>query len=137
MGLYASVDYLQISPSTADKKELLSHHFIGYIEDLLFTSELDCLPDIGKNITARFKSANLIAQLQACVAGAGLAVLPAFAAHDFPQLRPVLPRTIRIVRTFYMQMHEDSRNVPWIKETADFIVQAVRTDRDLFMPSGD
>jgi DNA-binding transcriptional LysR family regulator len=137
LGLYASADYLKRGPSITDKRELVNHHFIGYIEDLLFTSELDYLPAVAKNITARFKSGNLIAQLQACVAGAGLAVLPTFAVHDFPQLRPVLPHTVKIVRTFYMQMHEDSRNVPWIKETADFIVQAVRENRHLFIPSSE
>lgn len=58
------------------------HHFIGYIEYLLYSCELDYLPAVGKNISARFKSRNLIAQLQACLSGAGLAALPVFAAYD-------------------------------------------------------
>jgi DNA-binding transcriptional LysR family regulator len=135
LGLYASVDYLKSRPSISDKKHLSQHHFVGYIEDLLFTNELDYLPSVGKNISARFKSGNLIAQLRACLAGAGLAVLPVFAAHDLPQLRPVLPDVVKIVRTFYMQMHEDSRNVPWIKETAEYIAQVVRANRRLFIRS--
>jgi DNA-binding transcriptional LysR family regulator len=137
LGLYGSINYLKASRPIVDRKDLLDHHFVGYIEDLLFTSELDYLPAVAKNISARFKSGNLIAQLQACLSGAGLAVLPLFAAHDFPQLKPVLPRSVRIVRTFYMQMHEDSRNVRWIKDTADYIVDAVRAERHLFILSNN
>jgi DNA-binding transcriptional LysR family regulator len=134
LGLYASADYLRAVRPISDKKDLVHHHFIGYIEDLLFASELDYLPGIGKNITARFKSANLIAQLQACIAGAGLAVLPVFAVHGYPELQAVLPKTVTINRSFYMQMHEDSRHVRCIREAADFIVNAVRSERHLFLP---
>lgn len=134
LGLYGSEEYLKTSRAIVDRKDLLNHHFVGYIEDLLFTTELDYLPSVGKSISARFKSGNLIAQLQACLAGTGLAVLPLFATHDYPQLRPVLPKTIKIIRAFYMQTHEDSRHVRWIKETADYIVDAVRAERHLFMP---
>jgi DNA-binding transcriptional LysR family regulator len=132
--LYASTDYLRASRPIRDKADLVHHSFIGYIEELLFASELDYLPVIGKNTVVRFKSSNLIAQLQACISGAGLAVLPVFAAHEQPALRPVLPDEISIMRSFYMQTHEDSRNVRWIREAADFIVQAVRSNRHLFVP---
>jgi hypothetical protein len=55
LGLYDSVEYLKSSGLIADRKDLLNHHFVGYIEDLLFSSELDYLPVLGKNISARFK----------------------------------------------------------------------------------
>jgi DNA-binding transcriptional LysR family regulator len=132
--LYASTDYLQASRPIRNKADLVHHHFIGYIEELLFASELDFLPAIGKDTVVRFKSSNLIAQLQACISGTGLAILPVFAAHGHPALRPVLPNEIQIVRSFYMQTHEDSRNVKCIREAADFIAHAVRADRHLFMP---
>jgi DNA-binding transcriptional LysR family regulator len=137
LGLYGSIEYLKSNRPIAGRNDLAHHHFVGYIEDLLFTSELDYLPTVGKNISARFKSGNLIAQLQACLSGAGLAVLPVFAAHELPQLKPVLQRSVKIMRTFYMQTHEDSRNVRWIKDTSDFIVDAVRAERHLFVPSRD
>lgn len=135
LGLYGSIEYLKANLPIANRKDLIKHQFIGYIEELLFTSELNYLPVVGKNISVRFKSGNLIAQLQACLSGAGLAVLPVFAAYAFPQLRPVLPRTVKLVRTFYLQTHEDSRNVRWIKDTADYIVELVRAERNLFTPT--
>jgi DNA-binding transcriptional LysR family regulator len=135
LGLFASREYLAAVPPIADTKDLRRHHFIGYIEDLLFTPELNYLPLVARNISARFRSGNLIAQLQACISGAGLAVLPIFMTHHIPRLQRVLPDQVRLMRTFYMQMHQDSRHVGMIRETADFIVQQVRNNRALFKPA--
>jgi DNA-binding transcriptional LysR family regulator len=134
LGLYASKDYLQSSRPIGNIKDLQRHRFIGYIEDLLFAPELDYLPAVAKNITARIKSANLVAQLYACLSGAGLAVLPTFMTDGFPQLQRLFPDRIRLFRTFYMQMHEDSRRIAAIQETATFVLQQVRANRHLFSP---
>lgn len=132
--IYGSVDYLKRHKLIGDVKELRHHSFISYIDDLLFTPELNYLVAISKNIVAPFKSANLIAQLQACLSGAGLAVLPAFLAHGYPSLKPVLRERVHLTRTFYMQMHEDSRKVRLIQDVADFISDQVRSDKALFKP---
>jgi len=134
LGLYASSDYLRANEPIEDIRDLRQHHFIGYIEDLLFAPELNYLPALTKNIAARIKSANLNAQLNACLSGAGLAVLPSFMTRDLPQLHRVLPEHISLLRTFYMQMHEDSRQIGPVQETAKFILQQVRINRDLFNP---
>ena len=63
------------------------HRFVGYIEELLFTPELDYLPQVSPKISAKFRSANLIAQLNATIAGFGIAVLPHFMATAHPELR--------------------------------------------------
>ena len=100
LGLYAAPAYLdrasRRSPSRAD---LPKHRFVGYIEELLFTPELDYLPQVSPKISPKFRSANLIAQLNATLAGFGIAVLPHFMATAHPELRPVLPDEISISRT--------------------------------------
>ena len=53
---------------------------IGYIDDLIFTPELDYLDEVSKGLRPRLQSSNLVAQLQATVAGAGICVLPHFMA---------------------------------------------------------
>jgi DNA-binding transcriptional LysR family regulator len=132
LGLYGSAEYLKSSAPIAIIKDLRHHHFIGYIEDLLFTPELNYLPLVAKNIVPRFRSGNLVAQLHACLAGSGLAVLPAFMTPTFPQLQRVLPNAVALKRTFFLQMHEDSRRISLIRETANFIVKQVQADRRLF-----
>ncbi len=83
------------APKIASRGDLPGHRFVGYIEELLFTPELDYLPQVSPKISAKFRSANLIAQLNATIAGFGIAVLPHFMATAHPELRPVLPDEVR------------------------------------------
>ena len=73
---------------TSHPAPICRHRFVGYIEELLFTPELDYLPQVSPKISAKFRSANLIAQLNATIAGFGIAVLPHFMASAHPELRP-------------------------------------------------
>ena len=111
LGLYAAPAYLDRAPKIVSRGDLPGHRFVGYIEELLFTPELDYLPQVSPKISAKFRSANLIAQLNATIAGFGIAVLPHFMATAHPELRPVLPDEVRISRTFWMLMHADSKDL--------------------------
>ncbi|WP_038975501.1 LysR substrate-binding domain-containing protein, partial [Bradyrhizobium japonicum] len=113
-------------------QDLPQHRFVGYIEELLFTPELDYLPQVSPRISARFRSANLIAQLNSTLAGFGIAVLPHFMASDYPQLVAVLPEEISITRTFWMLMHADSKDLARIRAVADYIGEIVERERALF-----
>jgi len=112
--------------------DLPAHRFVGYIEELLFTPELDYLPQVSPKISAKFRSANLIAQLNATIAGFGIAVLPHFMATANPELRAVLPDEVRISRTFWMLMHADSKDLARIRAVADYICETVERERGLF-----
>jgi len=91
LGLYAAPAYLDRSPGITARSDLPAHRFVGYIEELLFTPELDYLPQVSPKISAKFRSANLIAQLNATISGFGIAVLPHFMATVHPELLPILP----------------------------------------------
>ena len=132
LGLYAAPAYLDRFPKIASKQDLPQHRFVGYIEELLFTPELDYLPQVSPRISARFRSANLIAQLNATLSGFGIAVLPHFMASDYPELKAVLPDEISITRTFWMLMHADSKDLARIRAVADYIGEIVERDRALF-----
>ncbi|MDA9430825.1 LysR family transcriptional regulator [Bradyrhizobium sp. CCBAU 51627] len=132
LGLYAAPAYLDRFPVIASRQDLLQHRFVGYIEELLFTPELDYLPQVSPRISARFRSANLIAQLNATLSGFGIAVLPHFMASDYPQLVAVLPAEISITRTFWMLMHADSKDLARIRAVADYIGEIVERERALF-----
>ncbi|MDD1528285.1 LysR family transcriptional regulator [Bradyrhizobium sp. WBOS7] len=132
LGLYAAPAYLDRFPMITSREVLPQHRFVGYIEELLFTPELDYLPQVSPRISARFRSANLIAQLNATLSGFGIAVLPHFMATDYPQLVPVLPDEISITRTFWMLMHADSKDLARIRAVADYIGEIVERERALF-----
>jgi DNA-binding transcriptional LysR family regulator len=135
LGLYATSAYLDRAPPIVTRDDLPVHRFVGYIEELLFTPELDYLPQVSPKITARFRSANLIAQLNATLTGFGIAVLPHFMASAHPELRSVLREEISISRTFWLLMHADSKDLARIRAVADYIYETVERERALFEPS--
>ena len=123
--LYASKDYLERTPEIRQRSDLMGRRVIGYIGELLFTPELDYLPQVLPGLSAQIRSANLIAQLQAVLAGVGVAVLPRFLARNFPQLVPILPDEISILRSFYLLMHADGRQFPQVRAVADYLYDLV------------
>lgn len=130
--LYASPLYLRRFPAIASRRDLEGHRFIGYIEELLYTPELDYLHHVSPAISARLRSANLNAQLHATVAGVGLAVLPCFMAAERRDLVCVLPDEVTLTRSFWLMMHADSRDLARIRAVAEHIYAVVERDREVF-----
>ncbi|MCK6444217.1 LysR family transcriptional regulator [Elstera cyanobacteriorum] len=131
--LYASSDYLAAQAPIRTRADLPGHRFIGYIDDLIFTPELDYIAALG-DITPRLKSSNLIAQLKATQAGAGLCILPRFIADRDPTLVPVLGKDITVTRSFWLIVHEDLRALARVATTADFIAETVARRQGEFLP---
>ena len=132
LGLYAAPAYLDRFPKITTRGDLPAHRFVGYIEELLYTPELDYLPQVTPKVSAKFRSANLIAQLNATIAGFGIAVLPHFMATAHPELDPILPDEISISRSFWLLMHADSKDLARIRAVADYIYETVENERALF-----
>ena len=135
LGLYASKRYLSKHPVITDQKSLHQHRFIGYIDDLIYTPELDYLTLISRELDAAFTSSNLIAQFQATLAGAGLCVLPNFMAARESRLQRVLPSSITLTRSFWLIVHSDMKDLARVRTVSEFIVREVRAAHDLFLPS--
>ncbi|WP_244619324.1 LysR substrate-binding domain-containing protein, partial [Rhizobium sp. 18055] len=87
------------------RREDLRHHaFVSYVDDLLFTKELQFLDQLVPPERFAFRSTSVTAQYEAVRAGAGLAVLPAFLDDRDPLLARVLEGEARFTRTFWMSM---------------------------------
>jgi len=134
LGLYASRAAEGLWRDVRSADDLAGRPFISYIDDLIFAPELDYLPSISKAIVPRIRSSNLVAQLQATAAGAGLCVLPCFLADGDPRLARVLPRQVRLIRTFWMIVHSDLRDLARIRTTCDFIAEEVSRSSARFLP---
>lgn len=134
LGLFATPAYLEGRPPVRSTADLRQHRLIGYIDDLIFTPELDYLPLIDKDLKANFASTNLIAQLNATLAGAGICVLPNFITAGISGLVPVLPDDVHIVRTFWLITHADLASMQRVRIAADFITEEVQSAHALFMP---
>ena len=133
LGLYAAKNYFDSRPEITRIADLKNHRIIGYIEDLIFSSELSNMFAQADVPPPRLRSSNLIAQMKAAVSGAGLCMLPAFIAENHAQLRPVLANEVAARRTFWLTVHADLRDLARVRETSNFIEEEVRKAREQFL----
>ena len=108
--------------------------FVSFVEDLIYTPEIDYLQDICQAIVPRVRIASLVAQWHATVAGVGLCVLPCFMADADERLIRVLPDEVSLRRTLWMVVHADTRDIARIQVTCEFIADEVRRLKSRFLP---
>jgi DNA-binding transcriptional LysR family regulator len=133
-GVYAAETERGLWENIGKPDDFAGLPFISYIEDLIYTPELDYLAEISKSIVPRIRSSSLVAQWQATAAGAGLCVLPCFMANQDERLVRVLPREVVLTRTLWMIVHSDMKDIARIQVTCDFIAEEIRRSRNRFLP---
>ena len=133
LGLYAAQDYLDAMPPITAAEDLFAHRVVGYIDDLIFTPELDYLDEVAKGLRAHIQSSSVLAQMNAVAAGAGIGVIHHFMAVDEPRLVPVLPESVSITRSFWLLVHADLKDVARVRAVVDFIVRESKANRALLM----
>ena len=131
--LYASRDYLARQAPIRCREDLREQRFVGYIEDLLYSRELHYLDEIGRPGQVALRSTSILAQQQAVLAGAGLAILPSFAARREPGLVEVLAGEIEFVRTFWMLMPAENKDLARMRACWDYLREMAEANRDLLM----
>ncbi len=132
--LYASRQYLAKHGAIRTREDLRGHTFISYVDDLLFSKELQYLDELYRPDSFALRSTSILAQHQATVAGAGIAVLPAFIAQRDKSLRRVLPDEANFTRTFWMSVPAETRHLARMKATWDFLRETVEAQRALLLP---
>lgn len=123
LGIYASERYLETRPAIQSKEHLQFHNWIGYVEDLMWTAELDYLPMVERNIQPRLHISNVISQLTAIAGGAGLGVLPHFMARHYPTLSRVLPHEVSLTRSYWLITHPDTHDLARVKACSTFLTE--------------
>ncbi|MGG2564540.1 LysR family transcriptional regulator [Pseudomonas aeruginosa] len=131
--LYASNDYLALHPPIRNGEDLRQHSFVSYIDDLLYSKELFYLDEIGKPSHIALRSTSILAQHQATVAGAGIAILPSFAADVDTRLQCILGEQIAFTRTFWMLMPIELKEIARMKATWNFLREKADASQALLM----
>jgi len=132
LGLYAAPFYLSEAPDIASAEDLFRHRFVSYIGELLHFPELDFLQHVAPGGTTSVESSNLVAQLRATLAGAGLCVLPAFLASKEDGLVRVLPGEISLTRSLWLTVHQDLAEQARVRAAVRFIKDEVEKAKGLF-----
>lgn len=132
--LYASKQYLAKRGPIRTRGDLRGHTFISYVDDLLFSKELQYLDELYKPDSFALRSTSILAQHRATAAGAGIAVLPAFIAEGDKSLCRVLPDEANFTRTFWMSVPAETRHLARMKAVWDFLRETVEAQRALLLP---
>lgn len=135
--LYATREYLERSPTISTVSDLQVHRFIGYVDELIFSTELHYLSKLAPQSPARFRSTSITAQLFAAQQGHALAVLPSFIANSCAELLPVLPADVELIRTFWLIAPSERREIARVRAVWDFIRQSVEVNRRFLMGETD
>ncbi|MGE8397180.1 MAG: LysR substrate-binding domain-containing protein, partial [Comamonas sp.] len=130
--LYGERQYLARRPLVRSYEDLRHHQFIDYVDDMLFSKELQLLAQLHKPAQYAFRSTSIAAQYAALRAGAGIAVLPAFMADKDPLLQKVLPDVANFQRTFWMSMPEEAKGLLRI-QTVWRLLKQVMTERSALL----
>lgn len=123
--LYASKRYLAEHKPVNTREDLRGHTFISYVDDLLFSKELQYLDELYRPDRFALRSTSIIAQYRAVVAGAGIAVLPAFIAEPDENLEAILPTQANFTRTFWMSMPEETKHFVRMRAIWEFLRRTV------------
>lgn len=132
--LYGAKSYLAQHPPITQTADLCGHTFITYVDDLLFSKELQILDELHRPAHFALRSTSILAQYEATRAGTGLAVLPAFVAAQDASLQPVLPEVARFTRSFWMSMPLDNKHLARMQAVWAFLRQTVQAHQGLLLP---
>eukprot|EP01037_Dinobryon_pediforme_P006529 gene6529-6598_t len=128
---YGTADYLALHGTPSSLDDLKNHRLITYVPDLLFSSELNFMPDLFGPAYRRFECASALGQLEAVKAGAGLGILHDYSAKPEANLVRILP-DYPFRRAYWIVTHADSHDLLRIRTIVDFIGEEVKTAKGLF-----
>src|SRR5277367_1213819 len=131
LGIYASAAYLRDRAIPADVGELSRHRLIGYVEEYVFSTALDCVRELYGGGPTNFECASAVTQLEALRCGVGLGVAHDYIARRFDDLVRVLPER-RATRSYWIVTHQDTRGLGRIRAVHDHLVASVERDRGMF-----
>lgn len=132
LSLYATTSYLESHPIRS-LSDLVDHRLVTYIPDLLYAPELDYPTFLGVPIGSTFETTSLIAQLNAALAGLGIAILPHYLTAGEERLHRVLADEFSLEREFWLSVHPDLSQLARVRTVINFIVNQVQHNRALFL----
>lgn len=135
LGLYASPAYLAGRSAPQEAADLARHRLVGYVEDLIAVPALNYAADFLRGWRSRIELTSAIGQAEAIRAGAGIGVLHDYLACGTDLVR-VLP-DLRAVRSYWLAIHENLRDVARVRAAADWLIEAVRGAQTAFHNTAD
>jgi len=131
--LYATKDYLNAAPKLECIEDLNHHRLIGYIDDLMFSDQLNYMERLLPDAQPAFRSTSVVAQYAQTCAGLGLAILPCFLATESPQLQPLLEEEICLTRSFWLAAQPERKRLARVEAVWQELKRLAEEQRPLLM----
>lgn len=131
LGLYASANYLDRVGMPEQITDLKTHSLVGYVDDLIYTQELNYTDDFIKGWQSQIQVSTAIGQFEAVSAGAGIGILHNFMVSGNKSLVHLFPE-ITTTRSYWIVWHENMKVTRRVKVVVDLLDQLVREERGLF-----
>lgn len=125
LGLYATQSYLSAAPPVRAKADLPDHTLVGYVDDLIYSSQLRYLDELVPGLVPDLSSPSILAQREMIAAGAGIGILPNFMAQKADRLIRLIPDEIDVERTFWLAVHEDVARLKRNRHMVEFLTETL------------
>ena len=130
LGLYASKDYLDRAGPPKDLADLTTHSLVGYVDDLIYTPELNYAREFLRDWRSSIEISTAIGQFEAVRAGAGIGICHDFMAADTDLIR-LFPE-LSVTRSYWTVWHENQAVARRVQAFAALLDQIVKEERGLF-----
>lgn len=137
--LYAGKKYLSTNSEPASISELSRHRLIGYVNDFIFSDQLNYLDPLlplsppSNHECFSIRGTSVITQYHATLHGAGLAILPCFMAEPTEELSCILKKEVDVVRQFWITARQDQRRLARVRLLWDYLRKALDINKDFLM----
>ena len=131
LGLYASPGYLTRRGTPERLDDLRAHTLIGYVDDLIYTPELNYAQEFVRDWKSDIEVSTAIGQFEAVRSGAGIGICHDFMAAGSPGLVRLLP-DFSVTRSYWLVWHENQTVARRVQAVAELLDQLVRDERQLF-----
>jgi len=132
--LYAHPNYIKHAKYPIKLNNLNQHNWVSYVDNLLFTEQLDYLKDINSQVKPSFRSTSVVSQYSAIKSGLGIGILPCFLAEQDNSLVKLFSDDIEVVRSFYLVTHPESKRLSHVATVWEYLKILVQKKGDLLMP---
>lgn len=131
VGLYASKDYLARSGTPTKHDDLKSHTLIGYVDDLIYTPELNYASDFMKGWRSDIEVSTALGQFEAVRSGAGVGMCHVFMTAGKSGLERIFP-DLSVTRSYWLVWHENQAVARRVQAVVKLLDQIVHENRHLF-----
>ena len=125
--LVASTKYLRRSAPIETVADLRHHQIVGYVQDMIFDSELDYLAEAGLD-KVHLASNSVSVQFNWIRHGAGIGIMHEFAMPFARGLTKVLEEEVHLTRSFYLIRHVDDMRLERLNRFAEALADGVRRE---------